>query len=695
MNFEFKCPQCGNAVAVDESYRGQVVECPHCTRGIVVPKSKSNDEARRQTIKVIQIQCPHCGAEYEATKQDMHHQVSCEMCGKDFVIGETFRAKSAGAQPTQTDIAIADDNASSKQRTRKTKRAVLIAASAVCMIVMLTAVFILGRYSGKPDTSAQVATAIEGDTSAKPKESESANSVNNETRVKTPEGPTVETGTDTLSQTKQEEVKTSNDEIIPINPTPLPAKTVARAEGKEGDKPKGNGDESVVTARNEASEKSPEEPILETDADTVPKTGQEEVTTSNDETEPLVKPSLEMSGERTPGAESGALFGETKLKGKNPLELFHFGDAPRGKLSNKNTVQYEISDFLGFQQLILGYTKKGHLFSICLISENDHCSATESDARVSKLMQLCDEWIENIKWDLGEQEHDGRKFAIGRINETHYDTPKPHQAKKNEIVKKWWLPSHRLGAGPNEGKWWSTVYNYRDIVLSIVPTRGERNIVGLQVNLVDNRLRRLEKDYLSLDVRRPVRVNDTLYEKAKSWLKEQRDRNSLKEHQVERYYDGNNLYAYCYILDRGLDDDHRQVQITLEGGVLKLGGGMPISESYAEELITAKIIVMNRIFEGIEGPIYDNRPYGPGGHVVLPCPICKGDESKQHGKCMCWSESRNKNTGKGPHINKQEFEEKLYEYKMGRWHPQKKTSKEKTKREPRQPPRRPVSTRKR
>ena len=40
MNFEFKCPQCGQQVMADESDRGQVAECPHCGKGIVVPRVK-------------------------------------------------------------------------------------------------------------------------------------------------------------------------------------------------------------------------------------------------------------------------------------------------------------------------------------------------------------------------------------------------------------------------------------------------------------------------------------------------------------------------------------------------------------------------------------------------------------------------------------------------------------------------------
>ena len=38
MNFEFKCPQCGQMVEAEESYRGQVAECPFCGKGIVIPR---------------------------------------------------------------------------------------------------------------------------------------------------------------------------------------------------------------------------------------------------------------------------------------------------------------------------------------------------------------------------------------------------------------------------------------------------------------------------------------------------------------------------------------------------------------------------------------------------------------------------------------------------------------------------------
>ena len=47
MNIEFKCPQCGKPVTADDSYRGKVVECPHCERGIVVPKENGSHNGSR------------------------------------------------------------------------------------------------------------------------------------------------------------------------------------------------------------------------------------------------------------------------------------------------------------------------------------------------------------------------------------------------------------------------------------------------------------------------------------------------------------------------------------------------------------------------------------------------------------------------------------------------------------------------
>lgn len=41
MDFQFKCPQCGQVIIGDDSFSGQVAPCPFCEKNIVIPKAKS------------------------------------------------------------------------------------------------------------------------------------------------------------------------------------------------------------------------------------------------------------------------------------------------------------------------------------------------------------------------------------------------------------------------------------------------------------------------------------------------------------------------------------------------------------------------------------------------------------------------------------------------------------------------------
>ena len=50
MNFEFKCPQCGQTVEADDSMRGQVAPCPYCEKNIVVPKDNPSESALTATV---------------------------------------------------------------------------------------------------------------------------------------------------------------------------------------------------------------------------------------------------------------------------------------------------------------------------------------------------------------------------------------------------------------------------------------------------------------------------------------------------------------------------------------------------------------------------------------------------------------------------------------------------------------------
>ena len=48
--FDFTCPQCGVTVEADDSYRGMVLECPSCGKGIVVPRAAA---ASRPKLKPV------------------------------------------------------------------------------------------------------------------------------------------------------------------------------------------------------------------------------------------------------------------------------------------------------------------------------------------------------------------------------------------------------------------------------------------------------------------------------------------------------------------------------------------------------------------------------------------------------------------------------------------------------------------
>ena len=51
--FYFKCPQCGKSVEADDSFQGQVAECPSCKKGIVVPFRPPSDSVKTQRIQAV------------------------------------------------------------------------------------------------------------------------------------------------------------------------------------------------------------------------------------------------------------------------------------------------------------------------------------------------------------------------------------------------------------------------------------------------------------------------------------------------------------------------------------------------------------------------------------------------------------------------------------------------------------------
>lgn len=537
----------------------------------------------------MDIKCPHCGTEYEVEKKDMYHYTTCEVCGKGFVIGATTSLLSSDGPTTKearqspskmaTSSAsfgapatrfrpfagrIVNGSARSSVGSPKSKwRNPFVLASVSCICLMVGLVFTGAVTSKTEHASKEKSPENLSQVMAFEKSVTTASSEENKEEI--------------VSHIANTTIAIEHVQDLPVQASNL----LQNCGSNDG----GVCDENEV-----------------------------------DKTDVLVVNDKHINND---GVRANV------IKGKNPLELLKFGDTrDLQRSSNQDgTIQYEIQDFLGIQRMILGYTKKNTLYSICLYSENDHSSSAESDVRVSKLMQLCDEWYDGIEWKVGLQEHDGRKFAIGRIK------------------------TGRKAKSPT------------DMVFSIVPTRTERNVVGLQVNLIDNRRRRLESDYLGFDVRRPLAISESQYSNAKQWLRQQLDSNGVGECQICREYDNGKRYAYSYSLERHMIDDQRDIYIGIEDGVLWTGGKMPIDEDYAERLINAKIIILNKEFEGIAGVIRDYRPLGPGASIDLPCPVCHGEKSRQKGMCRCWAKYRKQNNG-FISISRKDFKDEFEYYKQ-------------------------------
>ena len=76
VEFKFKCPQCGGNIEADESFSGQIVDCPHCGKSIVVPCVMDNSHAYRQ----VQNRSPS-NVVSNPTMQRNADQMFCTTCG--------------------------------------------------------------------------------------------------------------------------------------------------------------------------------------------------------------------------------------------------------------------------------------------------------------------------------------------------------------------------------------------------------------------------------------------------------------------------------------------------------------------------------------------------------------------------------------------------------------------------------------
>ena len=98
MNFEFTCPQCGQMVEADEAYRGQVAECPHCGKGIVIPRHNP----RTGTVRNKRIETGETVKKSHTIYQDQKQDTAgfCSKCGNKLNEGENFCGKCGASRNT-------------------------------------------------------------------------------------------------------------------------------------------------------------------------------------------------------------------------------------------------------------------------------------------------------------------------------------------------------------------------------------------------------------------------------------------------------------------------------------------------------------------------------------------------------------------------------------------------------------------
>ena len=95
--FKFKCPQCGGSVEADESFCGQVAECPHCSKNIVVP--------RVMGFRQIQDRRPSSIASNPTMKRNAD-QMFCTMCGA-IINSQAFFCPRCGAAIDRSNVMMA------------------------------------------------------------------------------------------------------------------------------------------------------------------------------------------------------------------------------------------------------------------------------------------------------------------------------------------------------------------------------------------------------------------------------------------------------------------------------------------------------------------------------------------------------------------------------------------------------------
>lgn len=85
------CPFCGSSMEIGVALTaGQHVICPYCEKKFVYGECNAEETnvADVQCQSLVNVSCPHCGTVYEVEQSECGGSAICQMCNKEFVVGQ-------------------------------------------------------------------------------------------------------------------------------------------------------------------------------------------------------------------------------------------------------------------------------------------------------------------------------------------------------------------------------------------------------------------------------------------------------------------------------------------------------------------------------------------------------------------------------------------------------------------------------
>lgn len=161
----FSCPSCKAALALDESFAGQSVDCPSCEQSAVVPTAKirwncptcDTAMAAPEGATGEKVACAECGAESEAPKPSMRklslhkEKKTCPDCEAEAEADQVICLQCGYNFETKTSAPKAEEEPEGLPPEKK-RLYILAGAGGGALLLALVLWLILGRGSHTPPT---------------------------------------------------------------------------------------------------------------------------------------------------------------------------------------------------------------------------------------------------------------------------------------------------------------------------------------------------------------------------------------------------------------------------------------------------------------------------------------------------------------------------------------------------------------